>query len=241
MSSSEVLYTARVEREYIERNRAQLLKCPAYRDGALAAPSSGTVTVYNEADTKLVDAAAVTIASSVAQYSIGASTTADEDLGEGWRVEWALVMPDTITHTFRVPAALVRRRLYPVVTDADLIRRHADLSDLMPTTLSSYQDYIDEAWGDIMERIVSRGMLPYLVMDAAALRRVHMYHALELIWVDFSTSAGDGRYLDLAKVYRDKFSEAWRELKFDYDLDNDGAADGDAGQKQSANPLIFLA
>ena len=240
MSSAETLYTARVDREYIERNRTQLLKCPVYRDGSLASPSSGTVTVYNEAGTKLVDGAAVTVSGSIAQYSLTAGTTTDEDLGEGWRVEWALVMPDTITHTFRVPGALVRRRLYPVVTDADLIRRHADLSDLRPASLSSYQDYIDEAWGDIMERVVARGLLPYLVMDPRALRQAHMFHALELIFVDFSTSAGDGRYLELAKIYRDRFNESWRELKFDYDQDNDGAADGDAGEKQAANPLVFL-
>ena len=93
MSSTDTLYTARfLSPEYVERDRANLIKCRVYRDGALSAPTSGTVTVYNGSGTEVVDAASVTITGDVAEYSIGAVTLAAEELEEAWLFEWALVM-----------------------------------------------------------------------------------------------------------------------------------------------------
>jgi len=45
----------------------------------------------------------------------------------GWRVEWSLVMGDTLPYLFRQDGALVRARLYSVISDADLIARHQAL------------------------------------------------------------------------------------------------------------------
>lgn len=240
MSAAETLYTARLSSDWIERGRAQKLKCPAYRDGALAAPSSGTVSVYNAAGTAVVDAQAVTVVSSVAEYDIAAVDTSSESLGLGWRIEWSLVMPDTITHTFRVDAGLVRRRLYPVISDIDLKRRHSDLDDLRDAGATSYQDFLDEAWQDILDRLAARGSLPFLIMEPGALRRSHLFHTLQLIFLDFSSSVGDGRYLDLAEQYRKDFEDAWGELRFSYDYDDDGEADKDGQEKDTPHAVMWL-
>lgn len=238
MSFSETQYTARLGSNWIEKGRAQTLRCPTYRDGALAAPASGTVSVYNGSGTAVVDAQAVTIVSSIAQYSLLAAATTDESLGMGWRVEWSLVMPDGVTHTFRIDGALVRRRLYPVISDIDLKRRHSDLDDLRSAGSASYQDFLDEAFQDLLDRLQARGSVPYLIMDAGALRRCHLFHTLQLIFLDFSSSAGDGRYLDLAEQYRKQFEDSWGELRFSYDYDDDGKEDG--ATKSAADPVIWL-
>jgi len=240
VSSSETLYSARLASDWLERGRAQKVKCPVYLAGALAAPTSGTVTIYNAAGVAVIDGAAVTVASSIAEYALIAGDTSGGELGLGWRIEWSLVMPDTVTHIFRIDSGLVRRRLYPVISDIDLKRRHTDLDDLRDAGSASYQDFLDEAWQDILDRLAARGSLPFLVMEPGALRRSHLFHTLQLIFLDFSSSAGDGRYLELAEQYRKAFEEAWGELRFSYDYDNDGEADNDGTTKDTPHAVLWL-
>ena len=157
MSSSETLYSARLASDWLERGRAQKVKCPVYLDGALAAPTSGTVTIYNAAGVAVIDAAAVTVTGSIAEYALIAGDTSGGELGLGWRIEWSLLMPDTVTHIFRIDSGLVRRRLYPVISDIDLKRRHTDLDDLRDSGSTSYQDFLDEAWQDILSSFPGHG------------------------------------------------------------------------------------
>jgi len=233
-------YSARIPfPDFLERARTQLVKLEVYRDGALAAPSSGTVSIYDESDTAIVDAAAVTVVSSVAQYSLSAATIpATTPVGEGWRIEWALVMPDGITHTFRRSAALVLRALYPVVTDVDLTAMYTDLADLRPTALSSFQGYIDEAWRQILGRLIGKGRMPYLILDPWSLREIHLETSLALIFRDFASSMGEGRYLELAESHKKEAAFAWNGLTFQYDEDHDGKAD--TQRRKGAEPVVYL-
>ena len=227
--------------QYLERNRAQTVKLKVYRDGALAAPSSGTYTLYDAAGTAIVDAAAVTVTADTAQYSIGAGTLpTTKAVGEGWYEEWALVMPDTNTHTFRRTAALVLRALYPVISDVDLERLYSDLDDLRPSGMTSYQSYIDESWTQILGRLVAmgEGRFPYLILEPFSLRTYHLELCLSLIFRDFASSMGDGKYLALAENHKRESAFAWQALTFRYDEDHDGQPDGTA--RKSAQSVIYL-
>lgn len=242
MASSDTIYSARfVTPERIERGRANLIKCAVYRDGALAEPTSGTVSVWTAAGTSVVDAATVTITSSVAEYSIAAATVASLGLEDGWRFEWSLVMPDGITHVFRTDGALVRRALYPPVSDVDLFRLHSDLNPSATDALTpsgwDAQDYLDEAWAEIDARLVAQGRFPWLILSPSSLRGVHLYGTLERIFRDFSTSAGDGKYQALADHYAAKTAEAWTLVSLRYDADEDGIADG--GRKSGKTAIWF--
>lgn len=239
MSAADTLYSARfIGPELIERDRANLLKAPIYRSGALVAPASGTVSIYDSGGSAIVDAAAVTVSASVAQYSLASATVSAKNFGSGWRIEWSLAMPDSVTHTFRRSAALVRRALYPVITDTDLTELHSDLSTLRPANLTSYQQYIDSAWHDIIDMLINAGNFPYLVMEPSAFRRVHLYKTIEIISRDFSTSFGDGSKWDgLADVYEMKFDKSWGKLNFIYDSDDDGEPDS---RKRPASPVMWL-
>jgi len=227
MSLAETIYTARFRSsETIERGRTQTLNCPVFRLGVLVAPSSGTITIYRADGTVVASAVPVTIASSIATYSISSGTTAGLSLEEGWLVEWALAMPDLVTHTFRTDAALVRRTLYPVITDADLQRRHSDLPALLATGVTSYQDYLDEAWATLTNRITAQGKRPYLIIQPSALREVHLMLTLHMVFLDYATSAGDSsRYQALADHYMRAYTEAWNGLRFFYDESDENKVD----------------
>lgn len=221
-------YQIRFQRHaYLERERDTYLTLEAYEDGALAAPSEGRISIFNASGVAVVDSVNVTIASSMATYTLTAATVADEGYGAGWRVEWQLTMPDGGDHAFRQNASLVRFRLYPVITDADLLRRHTDLAAHMPAGLSSYEPYIEEAWVDVESRLEMQGRRPNLVLSPEALRAVHLYGTLKIICRDFAgTGAADNKWTMLAEHYEEQAEKSWAGVNFIYDEDNDGREDG---------------
>jgi hypothetical protein len=240
MSSADTLYTARFSiPEFLERGRDNKITAPVYRSGALVAPVSGTVSVFKRDQTAVVNAAVVTITGSVATYTIPSAVLAPLALEEGYLVEWSLAMPDGVTHVFRRDGALVRRVLYPVISDIDLLRRHRDLTQLREAGVTSYQDYLDEAWVMIENRLVSGGKRPFLVMSPAAFREVHVTLSLHLIWQDYATSAGDtSRYQQLADSYGQGYENAWNMLSFVYDETDENLVQPD--KRSGGSPTLWL-
>jgi len=236
MSLAETVYTARFRStETLERGRTQTITCPTSRAGATATPTSGTVTIYRPDQSVLVTGA-VTVAS-IATFSLTGATTTAEALGEGFLIEWVLVMPDAVTHTFRQDAAVCRRTLYNVVSQDDLTQRHSDLPALLGAA-ASYQAYIDEAFFTICNRLIGAGRRPYLVIQPSALRECHLMLALHLVFIDYSTSAGDGgRWQALAAHYLMGYEQAYGQLRFSYDEADDNRID--PTKKKSASSQIW--
>ena len=239
MPASEPIYTARVRiPTIIERARSQVVKLEIYRDGSLQAPSSGTYSLIDP-DGTTVSTGSVSVSGSIAQYTIGASgIPATVELGEGWLEEWALTISSTV-QTFRRPASMVKRALYPVVADVDLTAIYSDLADVRPSSMSSYQTYIDEAWIDIVNRIRAKGDFEYLIMDPQVLRSPHRDLTLYLIFRDFHSTIGEGRYLELAQEHREVFEARFREISYRYDHDHDGEAD-DPDKRRALQPVVYL-
>ena len=93
MSGSETTYTARFPGpEIIEAGRDNIVTASIYLNGGLVAVTSGTLTVWNASNTKVVDAAAVTVTASVATYTITSVVLTGQQNSDGWRFEWALVI-----------------------------------------------------------------------------------------------------------------------------------------------------
>ncbi len=243
MPVHDTIYQARfLLPDLIERDRTNTLQCPVYKDGALVSPSSGTVSIFNASNEAVVSSASVTIGGSLASYALSAVTLSGRALEDGWRAEWALAMPDGQTHTFRNSAALVRARLYPVVTDLDLYRLHPDLNPSNAATVASsgdnYQAWIEESWVTLQLRLINAGNRPNLVMEPSALREYHLLATLELICRHFSTSTGQGKWMALAESYSTRAERAWDSLNFTYDADDDGQAD--STRRRSARAVTFL-
>ena len=234
MSTSDPVYSAAFAGpELLQQGRTNALVCKLYRDGALVAPSAGTCTIYR-ADGTTVETGSATIASSYASYTT-TSTFSSETRGEGWRVSWALTVGG-ISSYFDRQAALCRRRLFPVVTDADLIQRHSDLSDLRPSGLASYQSYIDLAWEELVHDIRQKGSIPHLVLGPEDLKFVLVYRVLHAIYNDFDQ--GSPTWRQRAQDYAAKAAAAFEGLSFVYDTTDTATADT---KRRAASPVTFLA
>lgn len=220
------MYSARFELpELIEQGRDNALVCRIYRGPGLVTPtqSGSTITIYNASNTAIISAAAITVSSSVARYTLLSSAISSQSRGTGWRVEWSLVMPDGVTHVFRNDAALVLRRLYPVVTEADLYRR---LSSLDPSgdspvhSQANFIDKLDEVMISIEQRLLGEENRPNLVLSPSAFREVELELWIALILEDFQTRLTDA-YRDLAQDARNRYEAAWSRLRWVEDSSGD--------------------
>jgi hypothetical protein len=228
-SSAEILYTFRtVGCDVLQRARTQTVQMEAYRDGALVAPSAGTFTLVDPSGTALVDAQAVTIASSIARYTIDATAIpATLELGEDYQERWSLVMPDGSTRTILREAAIARFLLHPVVADVDLTSEYPDLVAEFATVATSLQGFLDEAWRQICEKLFQRDRWPDLLISTSALRLPHRELALYLAHKALYRSAPSvNRWETLMQLHQAGWEREWGALTAKWDRDLDGLADG---------------
>jgi len=227
MSSAETLYSVRVAfPDYLERGRTQTVSLPLYRDGSLAAPTSGTFSLYDQG-TETIVTGSVTIASSVATYSISDTDLGSTlSLGHGYREEWELICADGVTRTYRRDAALVLHAAYPVVTDQDIESVYTDLSRHRGSTVTTWQGYVTEGWKRILGRLEGQGIFPEHIVSSWSLREVHLELVLHLVMLDFSKAQG-GRWMELAQAHKREFELAWKRLRFVKATGDDGVADSD--------------
>ena len=244
MSTSDTRYSARFQLpDMWEQGRDNLAKCPVYLDGSLVTPTEAgsTVTVYDDDGSAVVSAAAVTVASSIATYTLTQAVVDAADLGEGWVIEWSLLMPDGLTHVFRNDGSIVRRRLYPSITDADIFRREPalDPNGTDPiTSTADYQDYLDEVDTEVQLRLIEQGNRPNLIMSPSSLRGVWLYGTLSLIFEALATRLNPA-YAEKATHYRAMYDDAWRRLSYIYDEDDDGVSE-DPHARRAGYPSMWL-
>jgi len=226
--------------ELLQREATNTTDITIHRNGAVVGLDSGSYTLIKPDGTKLVDAAAVTIVDNVASYTHSAASLPDTlTLGEGYIQEWSLYINELV-YVFRRTCSVVRRRLYPVVYDGDLTSVYSDLASLRPSTLSSYQPYIDDAWFTIIRRLRTEGGgLEYLVISPESMFEAHL--TLYLIWRDFHSSLGqsNGRYLDLSQEHYKLYQDEWKRINFIYDYDHDGKAD-EPDLRTAKQPVVYL-
>lgn len=229
--------------ELLERGKSQLTTLPVYRDGSLVGPTSVKYTLIKPDGTKVVDAATGTYPGNIPQYTHSPTVLNDSlPLGEGYLQEWEIAFSGG-TFNFRRNCALVKRRLYPVVSDGDLTSTYSQLADIRPSSLSSYQTYIDEAWYTMIQKMRTEGGgLEYLVMSPEAFRAAHQNLALYYIFRDFHSSLGqsNGRYLDLASEHFKQYTYEWKQINFIYDYDHNGHPD-QPEKRQAMQPVIYTA
>lgn len=225
-SAAETLYTWRcLWTDVLQWQRPNVVSAPLYRDGALVAPTSGTFTLRNPTGTNVVDAAAVTVSSSIATYTVlAASLPSTVTLGEGWMETWALLVSG-VTYTTDRPAAVCRVPLTNPITDADLYLEHPDLAAWRPQAETSYQKPIDASWAELMGRLSAEGRLSYIMKPSAAFRQWMLYTTLARVFINWSKSQARGNWLELAKLYQTKADAEWGRITVQLDRDQDGVID----------------
>jgi len=215
--------------DLIARGVTTIVRCPVYRAGELAIPTSGTVTIYDETYAAIVTAASVTITDGVATYSVAGATTTGRVLSDGWRIAWSLALPDAATYVAENSAALCRHVPQMPVSEAAIFARVPSLAPDSPGRISTRRDYsttLEDAWTQIREMLLAKGRRHELVVTATRLREPMLLLVLSLIFEDLATGMQDGSAMRAtATEYRRQFSLAWGALSFEYDVDDDGEAD----------------
>jgi hypothetical protein len=209
--------------EQIERGRDTVIRLRLYRNGAPVAVSSATVSVYDTSETALISAAAATITDGEASYTVLAATTSGLSLGTGWRVVWT----DDAGRTYDTPAALVRRVLYPTVTDVDVRRRWGYLDSGTRgamTSAATWQPKIDDAWEQLQRRLLNQNKYPWRVLDPAAMHEPHLLLSGALIHEELA-ARGNPVMADTARTIRHAFEAEWARVPVQYDDDEDGRRD----------------
>lgn len=244
MASNETLYRARFELpELIEQGRTNALQCRVYSSttGALSAPTSGTVSVYDATNTAIVSAGAVTVTGSIATYSLLSTLLTSPALGDGWRVEWALLMADGVVHTFRNDGALVRRLLYPCWTEADLYRVCSPLdpsrADCIHTE-TAFSDKIDGAFYEMERWLISRGNRPNLIINPSALYDWGVLLTVALIFEGDMSTRLNAAYAETAKMYRERANVARGQIRMVYDETDSGSRTKTA--TRAGEPTVWL-
>lgn len=229
--------------ELLERNKAQITELKIFRNGSQVVPTAGTYSLKKPNGDYIVDGATANIdGEGTLSYSHTTQQLNENlELGEGYLLEWSITISNVI-HVFRRTGAVVLRRLYPVVSDMDLTQTYSDLEDLRPSSMSSYQQYIDEAWFQIINRIRNHGAgFEYLIMSPEVFRSPHINLSLYYIFRDFHSSLAQtgGRYLELATEHQRLYNSEIENISYQYDQSHINRVD-DKDKRHRGQPTIFL-
>ena len=204
-------------------------------------PTGATFSLINDSNEKVINGAAATISGGgELSYVIGAGDIpATVPFSDNWLIEWAATISGTV-YTYRRTCAICRTKLYGVISDIDLVQFYSDLESIRPSSMTSYQQYIDEAWILIIERLKAQGNFPYLIISNQSLRQVHLDASFMLIWRDMiSSGLGDGRYNELMIEHRRSFEAGFQRLNFKYDDSQSGISGDD--DRRPAKAVIYTA
>lgn len=227
--------------EVLERAKTATTTLSIYKDGAAVVPTSATFTLLNDSNKKVIDgaAAAVSVGGELSYVIAAGDIPATTPFSDNWLIEWAVLISG-VTYTYRRTCAICRTKLYGVISDIDLTQFYSDLENIRPSSMTSYQQYIDEAWILIIERLKAQGNFPYLIISNQSLRQVHLDATFMLIWRDMiSSGLGDGRYNELMIEHRKSFESGFQRLTFKYDTDSSGIAEDD--NRRPAKAVIYTA
>lgn len=230
---------------FLQRAKTVTARMPLYVDGSLtlAVPASGTYTLYDGNNTA-IDTGAVTIPTSgdyagIASYEIlDTVIPATILLASNWYEKWVLTMSDGSIETVERAVYFCLRTLYCPISQGSLGRRISSLSALLPSSKSSFADYIKEAWADIESRLLQSGKRPYLITNSSALRPLVTELVRYYIFQDAKTLVADGStYGELAEEAKAAYEHLWDTLTLEYDtseLGGRGSTEAVAGP-----PVIY--
>jgi hypothetical protein len=197
----------------IEQGKAETFTLAIERNGSGATITSGTLTIYTSGGVKVIDAAAGSVAVGVFTFpTIGATVFDDQNLGPNYLIQVDALIGG-VNYRFTNDAVLCVAQLYPTVAQSDLIQRHSEAAALLGASITSLQQYIDQAWGDITTRLYIDGVEFWKWRTAAATRAALFARSFELLFFDYATllQAND-RYLKLAEHYAVAYDREFERL-----------------------------
>lgn len=229
--ASETVFSARFRAPtLIERNRAQTVAVTIERDGKEVAADSCTFTLFKtngEAFTGLDDAAGTTSGGTCTSPTITAATTVDETLGKDYLLKFDVVIGGE-TFVFYNDAALVLARLYPTISQTDILTRHHDVNDLRDVRQPNIQDYIDDGWFELITRMYEDAVPFWRWRTPTATAKPLRHLILSIIFNDYTTLLeDDDKYEQLRDFHETKYENAYNKMRARVDLNEDNTLTGD--------------
>lgn len=234
-------YSARVAYpSLLVQGRDTPVRLEVWRDGALVAPSSGSYQLLALGGA-VAYSAAVTVASSVATATIPAATLSSSlMLGEGYMEVWLLSFAgESSPREFRRTAALAKCPIFPVITDLDLIAEYDALADQQVGRMSNFQGPIDQAWKEIVTKLIQAGRLPYMIRTPDAIREAHLHLSLAKLFQGFGLNADGNHWRELAKIEQERYEKSWNSASVQLDQDQDGLVDNPMA-RTSASGVVAM-
>lgn len=223
----------------VRRGATTTLEGPIrYGSGApLIAPTQAgsTITITRPDGTVLVSGAAVTVTSSTATYAL--TLAASETLGDGWLVEWSLVISG-ITYILRQTMAAVDRLPIPVISEREIYEVEPELRMRVPQRQGStgdgtgWQPQIDAAWHWIVRQLLESGCRLWLLREATGLHDALLYLVLQRCCQAVTVDPA-GIWAQKARDYATQHRYAWSSMRLSYDSEQ-------VGIRRSGAPVIDL-
>lgn len=232
--------------DMLVRGRAQTVEMRVEYDDAVVpvTVSGSSFSLLKPDGTAIVDEAAITIdADGVPQFALTAVhlPTTLTPLGEGYQEVWVLVLPDGTTRTQDREAALCLRPLSPVVSHATLLEDYPTLDRFTGAATANWQTFITSAWCEILNRLISTGMTPYLLKSSSAFRKAHkeLAYAKGFGWLAVHQS-GRGNWLELATKHEIAYNAAFAAISSKTDDDHDGRVDDDTRRRSAGSTVLTV-
>jgi len=235
---SDTLYSARFRGpSLIEQNKSQTVSLSIEASGSAASVTSATFYLYDTGGNAIVDAQAASVAGGTVSGTVSAGDTSSMGLGPAYLVRFDVLIGGK-TYRFNNDACLCVARLYPPIGQTDLVNRHSDVTNLLASGVTSCQQYIDDAWSDITNRMYSEQSYFWRLRTPSAFRNVMFARSLALIFRDYATllNAGD-RYMQLSDYYEQQYERAYSKLRSRIDSDEDNQL---SGRQQSVPSVTYL-
>lgn len=231
MSDAETLYTFRIPyQNVLQRERAQVVRLEAWRDGALQPPlvAGSSFSLFDPGGTAVIDAQPITVVDLVATYAISAVELPDTlAYSELYQERWVLVMPDTTTRTVRRESAVAPYLLHPTLAEIDITSgEYPNLVAELGDEFSTLQPFLDEGWRRLLEWLFAQGQWPALMLSTSTFRRPHREWALFLIFKHlFRNVSGNNRWERLMDHHQAEKDAAIKGLTSRTDANMDGLPD----------------
>ena len=219
---SATLYSARFNGPtLIERDKAQTVSVTIERSGAAPTISSATFTLYDPGGNTVIDGTVASISGGEISGSVGAADLDGKSYGLGWLVQVDAAIGGKV-YRFLNDSAVCLARLYPPIAHTDLVNRHSDVANLLATGVTSLQQYIDDAFSDLTNRLYSDSVPFWRLRTPSAFRAAMFSRSFALIFRDYSTLLDPGdRYAALADRYGIQYEEDVEKIRSKMDTGED--------------------
>lgn len=210
-------------------------------------PTSGTLTVYDEDDTVIVNAQAISVDITTKRaYTtvLAASLPSTLEFSASWRAVWTMSLAGE-SASIHQDAQLIRRPWRATVTQGDLLAASPQLRNSYDPNNVEDNKALAEILYSVTEetqgRLVGAGSRPWLIFDPWRINSYVIQAALGRIFRShlFDQDPGNFTALDkLATSHEDAAESAWAGMNFRYDKAETGKG-GDQEQKQGPAVIRF--